>query len=434
MFKKLQVKFVALVMGVATLILCAVFVSIGAMTCQQAAQQLAADLETSIDVSANAFERPEARAPLPQAPDADAAGEGQGQLAPPQLGQRPEERLASPVAVYVLEDGALTLASRSSAALDDAVRTEAVEACSDAPEDEVVPGPHGLVLLKRQVRGTTYVAFADDSARVALRGLLPTFAVVGAGALAVFFAISILFARWALRPVRQAWDQQRAFVSNASHELKTPLAIIKANTEILLDEPDADAAARAKWLASTQESAEGMEALVNDMLALASLDELAEQGSVRIAAHVAGPFDLSRQLEGLALQFESRAFEGGFALEADIVEGVQARADADAVARLMQILLDNACKYVGAGGTVTVRLECADGAARVSVANTGPLIPPEQQERIFQRFYRADEAHAGAGHGLGLSIAKALSDQLGAGLSVTSTDAVTTFAFRLSRA
>lgn len=433
MFKKLQVKFVALVMGVVALILCAVFASIGAMAYQQAADRLASDMDVSIETSANALEHPSARArgpEMPEAPDVEATGDPQGQLVPPQLGQRPEERLASPVAVYTVEDGGLTLASRSSAVLEDEVLSEAAQACAEAPFDEVVPCQQGLVLLKRQIRGITYAAFANDSARAALRGLVPMFAVVGAGALAAFFAISILFARWALRPVRQAWDQQRTFVSNASHELKTPLAIIKANTEILLDEPDADAAARGKWLASTQESAEGMEELVDDMLALASLDELAEQGAPDAAGH-AEPFDASRLLEGQVLQFESRAFEGGFTLEAAIPEGVSVRADADAVARLTQILLDNACKYVDAGGTVSVTLERTGTDARISVANTGPQIPPEQLERIFDRFYRADEAHAGSGHGLGLSIAKALSDQLAAGLAATSTEAATTFSFHL---
>lgn len=434
MFKKLQVKFVALVMGVVALILCAVFASIGVMTYQQAVEQLASDMHLAIAISAG-DQRDMREVPgggrEPWALDAEAAIKADDRSSPPQLGKHPEERLDTPVAVYLLEEGAVSLAPRSGAALDEDALADLTAAALEAPFDEVTPCGQGIVLLKQDVMGSVCVAFANDSARASVQGLLPICAVVGSGALLAFFVISIVFSRWALRPVRQAWDQQRAFVSNASHELKTPLSIIKANTEILLEEPAADAEARGKWLVSTQEAAEGMDALVGDMLALASLDEIAERGGVVADSQAAEPFDASRLLEGLTLQFESRAFEGGFTLEPAIAEGVLVRADAEAVERLTRILLDNACKYVDAGGSVFVQLARAGAVARVSVANTGPQIPPEQLERIFQRFYRADEAHAGEGHGLGLSIAKALSDQLDAGLAVTSTEEATCFTFHL---
>lgn len=416
MFRKLQVEFVALVMGVVTLILVAVFVSIGVMTYQQSWTQLSSDLSASISASADK--------PHPLPPQGGAGPE------PPNMGQQPDERMATPVAVYVLEDGVLTVSSRSGALLDDAVRESLAQDSATLPLGVATPCSQGLVALKQDVMGTTYVAFANDSAAASVRSLAPIFVAVGVAALLVFFVVSILFARWALRPVRQAWDQQREFVSNASHELKTPLAIIKANTEILLDEPDEDAEGRAKWLFSTQEATRGMEALVDDMLALAALDERALAKPVCADEEV----DVSRLVERAVLPFESRAFEGGFQLEMHIPEGVHVHTEAEALSRLLQVLLDNACKYVNDGGTVQVQLE-RQGAesVRISVSNTGEAIPPEKLNHIFERFYRVDEARASStGHGLGLAIAKALADELGATLTATSTPDATTFTLVLS--
>lgn len=440
MFKKLQIRFVALVMGVVTVILAAVFACIAIMSHQQAMDHLASDLSIAIDLSVGDQRElkgmPEGLGGL-RSPGVALDMAPSNWSAPPQLGRQPEDRLSTPVAVYVLQDGALGMAERSGAVLDDEVLAGLAEEASAAPFDEVVACEQGMALLKRDVMGSTYVAFANDSARATVRDLFAIYAVVGVGALLAFFAISILFSRWALAPVRQAWNRQREFVSNASHELKTPLAIIKANTEILLDEPDADRGARAKWLASTKDSAEGMERLVEEMLALASVDELVEEPRLekQDATRDEEPIDLSRMMEGAVLQFESRAFEDGFRLDSQIENGMSVRADAEALSRLFSILMDNACKYVEANGVVEVRLERASSgdAAKVSVSNTGPAIPPEKLDRIFDRFYRVDDAHAsGGGHGLGLSIAQALSDQMDARLRVESAGSLTTFSFWLS--
>lgn len=424
MLKKLQVKFVALVMGVVVLILGGAFLGIGVMTYQQAWERLSADMAASIDISANA--------PLDRGdPRRGEAFQGDDSSAPPQIGGRPDERLGTPVAVYEWDGSTLSLASRSGALLAHETLASLAEFCAAAPFDELTASSEGLVLLKRHVRGSTFVAFANDSARESVGQLMVAFAVVGAAALLAFFGISILFSYWALKPVRQAWKQQREFISNASHELKTPLAVIKANTEILLDERDLDEATRAKWLSSTREATNSMEELVDDMLALASLDELEARRDD--LAQRQESVDLSRLVEGKVLQFESRAFEGSFRLESTVPEGVAVHADEEAVTRLLQILLDNACKYVNTGGVVKVQLE-RDGAKKVvlSVSNTGKAIPPESLERIFDRFYRADDAYGERdGYGLGLAIAKGLSHQLGAVLTAASCSEETRFTLRL---
>lgn len=438
MFRKLQMRFVGMVMAVVTAILLAVFACIGALSYQRSAEQLASDLNAATDMSAD--ERhgsPDARAGAPGADRFEGEGSrpAEGWSAPPQLGRHPDERMGDPVAVYALDGSGLEVAPRSGALLDGDVLASVADAAVTVPLDEIVRTSEGMVLLKREVRGSTYVACANDSAAASLQGLGVIFAVVGAGALVAFLIISILFSRWALRPVRRAWDQQREFVANASHELKTPLAIIKANTEIVRDEPEVPVAAQERWLSSTLEAAEGMEQLLDDMLVLASVDEGAVRGSAQGASDADGAVaDISRVVEGAVLQHESRAFEGGFSVEDRIEEGVQVRADPDAVARLVQILLDNACKYVDAGGIISVRLvqDAARGCATFSVENTGGGIPPEKIDRIFDRFYRVDGSRTeGAGHGLGLAIAKGISDRLGAHLAASSEGGLTRFSFEL---
>ncbi len=440
MFRRLQLRFIGLIMAVVTAILVVMFAIMGAISYQSSLDQLASDLNAAIDISADeggkAAGGPQGmRAGAPEALKLEEDAASAMAAAPPPLDRHPEKRMATPVAVYVSDGPSLVAAPRSGAALDEDVLADAMATVEAAPLDALTPAVQGMVLLKRDVRGATYVAFANDSALAGLETLCSIFAAVGAGALVVFLLISILFSRWALRPVQQAWTRQREFVANASHELKTPLSIIKANTEILLEEPSADADARGRWLASTKEASESMEQVLEELLELADMDESAEKGRRFDGEDErADPVDLSRIVEGAALRFESRAFEGGFSYEMDIEEGLMVRADGTAIARLVQILLDNACKYVDGKGRVSVRLS-ADGAgmrAMMSVSNTGEGIPPEKLDRIFDRFFRVDGAHgASGGHGLGLAIAKEISDGMDAGLAAASEEGITTFTFSL---
>lgn len=414
-----------MIMAVVAVILLAVFACILIWSGNEATDQLHRSLEAALNRTMGADGKPE---PLREG---GGAPEGSAEwYAPPELGRPPAEPADQPVAVYRLEGASLALAPRSSALLDEAGMEEAQMACDAAPEGFGSIPALGLSFLKRFAGGGTYVAFAVDGVAENQRSLLVIFAGVGAGALLIFLVAAVLFSRWALRPVRTAWDQQRTFIANASHELKTPLAIIKANTEVLLEEPEAPWEERSHWLQSTQSAADGMTSLAEDLLALASLDERVQsEGRRPKGDQAAAPLDVSRLLEGIVLGFESRAVEGGFTLEADIQEGVQERLDEEGLSRIANVLLDNACKYVSPGGQVTVRFIAPKGGEAVlKVANTGRTLTPEEQKRIFERFYRSAEARSVAeGHGLGLSIAKALADQMGARLAVSSADGLTMF-------
>lgn len=242
-------------------------------------------------------------------------------------------------------------------------------------------------------------------------------------ALVALFVITWWLSGWALRPVEQAWEQQRRFVSDASHELKTPLAVILANTQILDRHEGVSEDAR-RWVTSTSEEAEHMKALVGDLLQLARADESAAGGAVSVMRHE--DVDLSELVESAALEFDAVAFERGCMLETEVTEGIHVEGDPEWLERLTRILIDNACKYGAEGTTVTLTLTRVGSHPTLSVNNLGNPIDPEDLPHVFERFYRSDKARireGEGGFGLGLAIAKGIADAHGGSIQVTSNEA-----------
>lgn len=348
--------------------------------------------------------------------------------APPTIGGhgRGDEQVI-PVALFsVSSDGDISALGRfNTASISQDVLEQAGKQLAGADEGFGSLSDLGLFYMKRQAGGVMYLAFADMGSASGWRSLAATLAVVEVAALAVFFVISLFFSRWALRPVARAWTQQRRFVADASHDLKTPLTVILANTSIALEHPERSVASQSQWLESTQHEAEAMQGLVGDLLALAKMDEeeaAAQSGAARSAFE---EVDLSDVLEGEALQFESVAFERGVRLESQVEPGIRLRGNEQRLRRLAGTLIDNACKYVDDGGTVDVSLSRSGKQAKLAVRNTGAPISPEDLPHVFDRFYRADKARTGGagGHGLGLAIARAIAEEHGGTLTASSTQA-----------
>ena len=348
--------------------------------------------------------------------------------APPTIGGRERDGgQVIPVALFSMSaDGTMTALGRyNTASISQDVLEQAGEQLAGADEGFGSLSDLGLFYMKRQAGGVMYLAFADMGSASGWRTLAATLAVVEVAALAVFFVISLFFSRWALRPVARAWTQQRRFVADASHDLKTPLTVILANTSIALDHPERSVASQSQWLESTQHEAEAMQSLVGDLLALAKMDEeeaAAQSGAARPAFE---EVDLSDVLEGEVLQFESVAFERGVKLESQVEPGIELRGNEQRLRRLAGTLIDNACKYVDDGGAVNVSLSRAGKQAKLEVRNTGAPISPEDLPHVFDRFYRADKARTGGagGHGLGLAIARVIAEEHGGALTASSTQA-----------
>ncbi len=267
------------------------------------------------------------------------------------------------------------------------------------------------------------LAFVDMSMEQAmLREMMGSYLVIGCAALLLLLAAAVLLSWWATRPVERAWRQQRQFLSDASHELKTPLTVILSNAEMLDAAPLEDRPAR--WADNIHSEARRMKTLVEEMLTLARADSMAP-------AAVLGEVSLSEAAEDCALAFEPVAFEAGRPLEYQLAEAVTVLGDGEKLRRLVSILLDNAIKYGAPGGAVSLTLERRDRQAVLTVSNPGE-IPAEQLPRLFERFYRADASRGEqSGFGLGLSIADTVAREHRGTLRAESGGGATRFVFTI---
>ena len=409
MLKKLRLKFIAIIMVMVTIVVVASFTTICLVEQQRANANLDAALEETINRTAGwIIETQEKDAAKTQAEvdgsqsnETDQDQDQKRKPGGPRIGG-PSSNEKYPIAVYALDENGnlLPIEHSMTASISDDVIEQLSSTIASAPDGFGNENETGLHYLKREVSGVTLIAFADASNVDGWKLLVLTLARVGGLTVIVFFLLSLVFSKWALKPVEEAWEAQKQFVTDASHELKTPLTVILANIAILQAHPERTIASESKWLESTQSEAERMEGLVGEMLTLAQVE-----------ARVDAPFepvDLSDMVAGTTLQFESVAFEQNFKLESNIHEGITVQGDPERLRKLVDTLIENASKYVNEGGTVSVILARENKNASLRVSNTGSYIQPDDLKRVFDRFYRTDKARAGdtGGFGLGLAIAR----------------------------
>ena len=217
-------------------------------------------------------------------------------------------------------------------------------------------------------------------------------------AMGLFLIISIRLSAYAARPMEEAMEREHVFVADISHDLKTPITVIKANNSILRSAPDSTIREQEQWLDGTDRATDDMLSIINEMLTLSQLE--GEAPAIR-KEHV----NLSEEAERALLTLESVAYEKNVALEDEIESGLFTEADPDLVGRVFSGLLENALKYEPAGGRVIYTLKSAKKKAVLTVRNQNSYIPEEDLPHVFDRFYRGDKTREEQkGHGLGLSI------------------------------
>lgn len=296
--------------------------------------------------------------------------------------------------------------------------------CLSQKRPEGVVSGYNLRYLRQDSGLYMRLAFADMSMeRRLLREMMGSYLVIALAAFLLLLGVSAVLARWATRPVERAWGQQRQFLSDASHELKTPLTVILSNAELLSALPLEERPAR--WTDNILSESRQMKRLVEEMLTLARADNMVQPGLLTETS-------LSDAAEDCALAFEPVAFEAGKSLEYRVDGEILVLGDRDRLRRLISVLLDNAVKYGADGGTVTLTLEKLERQARLTVFNPGEPIPAEQLSRLFERFYRADASRGEkSGFGLGLSIASLIAREHKGTLKAESDQASTRFLFTM---
>ncbi len=268
------------------------------------------------------------------------------------------------------------------------------------------------------------IAFVDMSMEMTiLRSMMGPYLLILLTALLLLLGVSILLSRWATRPAERAWKQQRQFLSDASHELKTPLTVILSNAELLEAAPLEERPAR--WADNIHSEARRMRSLVEEMLTLARADN-----PVRTA--VLTEVSLSDVAADTVLAFEPVAFEAGKPLTEDIDPAVDVLGDREKLRQLTGILVDNAIKYGAEGSPIRLWLRKTDRQALLTVSNSGQPIPPEQLSHLFERFYRMDDSRGEqSGFGLGLAIARTIASEHKGTLRAESDAESTRFTFVL---
>ena len=256
---------------------------------------------------------------------------------------------------------------------------------------------NNLAFLKVDKGGYILVAFMDntvvnESAITLFRYTL----IFGGVALLLFFFLSVYLARRIVNPLEESYQKQKQFISDAGHELKTPVSVVSANAELLSREIGDN-----QWLQNIQYENERMGMLVGQLLDLARTENVTPQ-----MEHI----DFSRLVAGESLPFESVAFEKGLTLNTNITSNIGVIGNSTQLKQIVSILLDNAIRHSKDKGEVWLTLTKEHGFAKLSVINKGDEIPAEQREHIFERFYRVDTARNGEDkhYGLGLAIAKAI--------------------------
>ena len=250
--------------------------------------------------------------------------------------------------------------------------------------------------------GTTLVFVDLSSQFTTLRNLLKNAVLVGVLGFAGFLGLSLFLSWWAIRPVDEAWQQQKQFLADASHELKTPLTVIITNAE-LLQSGDYGEGSREKFQESILTMARQMRSLVEQMLELARSDN--QKTTVTLTA-----VDLSQIVLQSALSMEALFFERGLVLTEEITPGIRVRGNAQGLQQVTEVLLDNARKYSASGTQVRLKLApWGHGRCRLSVESPGKALSAQERKDIFRRFYRMDKARSRDGSfGLGLPIAQSI--------------------------
>ena len=376
MIKRLRVKFIAVIMAIVTLMLLVVFGFVLHNTYFSLEREALAALQEFV------------RDPM-------------------RPGFRPGEMPGGQAPMFSLikgADGGLKAYGSAYFDLSDTTVMGQIYSAAEAEEETSgVLSQWQLRYYRHELFGTVSYAFMDISVQNHLmEELAATCALFFGLAIALFFLVSLWLSKWIVKPVAEAWEQQRQFVADASHELKTPLTVILTNAE-LLQSGEYDETAQHRFARSILTMSQQMRGLVENLLDLARVDGGRIRGQF-------GEVELSQLVEDCVLGFEPVYFEAGRELISRIEPNIRVRGSRAHLQQVVDVLLDNGSKYGAVGEQVSLTLQRQGrGKVLLSVASHGESLTPRQCKNIFKRFYRVDEARAmNHSYGLGLPIADSI--------------------------
>ena len=244
---------------------------------------------------------------------------------------------------------------------------------------------------------------------------------IGILGIVAIYIIAQKISRTIVKPVANSFEKQKQFVSDASHELKTPLAVIEANSDVLQSKVGEN-----KWITYIQNEVQSMNKLVNDLLTLAKMENTS---NINIQK-----FDLSKESKMAVAVFESMIYEKNIKLETNIKDDIYFNGEKEDIKHIVSIILDNAIKHTEQNNKIIINVQKEKNDVRLEIKNQGEPIPEGEEEKIFERFYRVDKARnrAEKRYGLGLAIAKEIVNKYNGSIKASSKDGYTSFIVKLN--
>jgi signal transduction histidine kinase len=270
----------------------------------------------------------------------------------------------------------------------------------------------------RRTKSNNTIILMENKMVVSQTKLILLFSVLGCAiSLIIIYSIAKKISKVIVKPIQETFEKQKQFISDASHELKTPLAVIEANTDVLENEIGNN-----KWMSYIQNEIESMNKLINELLLLAKIENVNELKDYK-------DFDISKETEIIISMFESMAYEKNVVLKSDIQEGIIINGNKEDIEHIVSTLVDNAIKHTESSKEIIVELNKDKNNAILKVKNMGNPIPEKEREKIFERFYRIDKSRnrSEKRYGLGLAIAKSTVQKYNGNIEVSYKNGFTIF-------
>lgn len=315
------------------------------------------------------------------------------------------------VYVFTVEDNKITYSNFENIPL----KQYALKASKEKSDDGIIS--KYIYKIMREKDKITVIFMEDENVINHTKVILVLAVLVSFVALIVIYCTAKKISKVIVKPIEETFEKQKQFVSDASHELKTPLAVIEANADVLENEIGTN-----KWLKYIQNEIESMNKLINELLLLAKIENI---DNVKNAEK----FDVSKETEIIVSMFESMAYEKKITLSSNIKENIFMNGNKEDLEHILSTLLDNAIKHTESLGKVTVELSKDKNSIVLQVKNTGKPIPENEREKIFERFYRVDKSRnrKEKRYGLGLAICKSTVQKYNGKIEVICADGVTNF-------
>lgn len=320
--------------------------------------------------------------------------------------------------VYKIEVKNNSAIAKSNGVTDE-IKNYAIEV-SKKNSNEGYIGDYIYKVRKLGMNGEEVTLIESKSTIQGLRTTIIVSIVIGILGIIIIYIVANKISKTIVRPVEETFEKQKQFVSDASHELKTPLAVIEANADVLQDKVGEN-----KWITYIQNEVQSMNKLVNDLLTLAKMEKTNTSNKQK--------FNLSKEIQMSVSVFESMMYERKIKLETNINDGIDFSGDKEDIKHIISILVDNAIKHTKENNKIIVNAMKEKSNVKIEVKNQGDPIPEDEREKIFERFYRIDKARNRneKRYGLGLSIAKGIVEKYNGDIYAISKDGFTSFIVKL---